>query len=569
MSGIPQSVPGLISWLLVVEASSTHRYVSEDVQILDHGSPISCAHGLASDEVPEQVGRSEGSVTLAFYLPDSVTNGQVPLHDFLACLRVGTAELSLVASYGGVVKLEDRIVLRYGQIEDVEYDHKDGSLSITLIGNDLDDVGDLCPVRATVEERTWPLHPEDSRGKRYPFVYGAPGSYQFSSVTDSDLTTTFEYTDSGWPTPLHLVRTNITHSSGATPAIPVDVETLTIVLNPGLPDPITEEIPTYPRFLLVCDGWTDTETAQLWSAHEETGTGWVTSPATLVKAYDGLGRQVTLADISAANQTYRKAGKWFIGWIDGACRPGNLGDLVLDVLKRATCKIDWSSVRMAAQYLRRYTLGGFCDKSISPTSWVKNRLQPLGVVPRWSTEGFGLVVLDPGWTGPKLSKYVVGAGTEINGSLRLVPPKVDLVEVAWTGQGTAETASRRVRSAVRRLLDGSARGPGLRDDRLVELELPEVWDSGSAIAAGELAMRLEAGHHEVEVQVDNRTNWWVRAGDTVSLVWEDLGYDESDRWLVVGTQHTTAELKSLVLRRYDEVRTKATATIESSTLEDA
>lgn len=544
----PQTTPDRLAWLLTVTGGQqTMRWISEDASVTVGGVRVGVAYGLEADDLTEgEAGR--GAAVVAFEVPDDVDD----VMSWLRALRLSALELALAPVFDGVARWEDRLVLRYGRAEDVEYDAREHAVSVALLGNELEDTSDLCPPEASVEKRTWPLSSDAARGRRYPFVYGEAGAYVFEDWTDNSGTTVITYDAHGWATGLDLLVISTSYTSGATPAMAVDIETETIEIAPSvtIPDP-------WPRYLLIADGWVDDDvsTVELWAGYGETGNGWITSTdGTIVRGYDGRDRPVTLLDISALNSSYRRGGKWWIGWSGGAPRTGALGQLVLEVLRRATCAVDWPAVRRAAAYLDRYKIGGFVSDSISATAWVKNRTERAGVIARWTTAGFGLVVTDPSWQQPAVARLVIGED-EAAGPLRLVPPQTDVVQVAWTGEGAAETAKRRVLSTVRRAQD---LGPAAVGERSAEVSAPECWDASTAIALGELALRRVAGHAEVAVITPI---WWLQYGDVVELTWDALEID-AEAWLVVQVTHTTDPVRTVVLRRYDAARYRSTPAIE-------
>lgn len=545
-----QTTPDALTWLVTVVGTETMRWTSEDVALTIGGVRHGARYGIeAVDEITED-GTAPRASTLAVRVPEDVDD----LFSWLQALRVGTVEISLAPVRDGVARWEERLVLRYGAVDDVEYDPAEHVVSLALVGNELDDASDLCPAVASVERRTWPLSPDASRGRRYPFVYGPAGSYVFEDWTDNSGATVITYDAQGWATGLDLVITSSSYTAGATPALAVDIETETLQIAPGveIPDP-------WPRYLLIADGWIPetVTTVELWAGSGDTGNGWITSTdGTIVRGFDGRNRAVTLLDISALNSSYRRGGKWWIGWSGGSPRTGALGQLTLEVLRRATCRVDWHSARVAAQYLDRYTIGGFVSDSITATAWVKDRTARFGVVHRWTSEGFGLVVVDPSWQQPAVARIEVD---EVAGPLRMVPPQADLAVVSWTGEGAAETARRRVRSTVRRVQDLGPAATG--GERLLEISAPEVWDATTAIGVGELGLRRAGGYLEVAVLTDI---WWLQFGDTVEFTWDAMAI-AAERWLVVQVTHTTDRYRPVVLRRYDPARFRSTPTVEERT----
>lgn len=533
----------MLTWVWTVTAGQTDRWTSKDVQIEDGGRVLAASWGLDVDEVDEG---PTSATALAFTPPASISTGP-GLAAYLSALREGMGELALAPVVDGVARMGDRRVVRRGRVEDVEYDPESDRVSVTLLGNELEDTGDLCP--RTIERRTWPLHPEGSTGLRYPWVYGAPGSYIHEDYTDRDGHAEFTYNEDGWWTGVVLVIDRITHTSGATPAIPVDAAVLTMQIAPGItvPDP-------WPRYLLISDGWVDDGVTQveLWAQYGESATNWITTTeAPIIRGWDVTGAPVTLLDLSGLDDVYRRGGRWFVGWTGGEARPGRLGDLVLRVLQLATCPVDWASVRRAARYLNRYQLGGYVDKSVQPVEWVADRVKSLGATPVWSAAGFGLQVTDPAWTPPPAVRLEVGAGAEVSGPLRMTRPTVAGVEVSWA---KSETTRTRVRSTVT--------VPGATGDR-ASTDLPEVWDPSTALAAAELALRVAGGARRVTLSTRTVDTWRVTIGDTVAFTWSDLGI-EGETWRVVGARHTDDDVRTLVIERTDVVGVRGvTSAVES------
>jgi len=173
MSAIPQGVVDGLAWLLVLEADTRYFIASEDIVIPD----VAVHWGLASDNVRERVGGSNTDSNIsAFPIPDTVDS----IPRFLRGLGSGSAELSLIPFDADMVAdFTKRIVFKKGRISDIEVSPFLTNVSINLIGNEEDDYGDLVHPNFIVEERTWPLAVEDARGKRYPLVYGAPGSFEY------------------------------------------------------------------------------------------------------------------------------------------------------------------------------------------------------------------------------------------------------------------------------------------------------------------------------------------------------------------------------------------------------
>jgi len=304
------------------------------------------------------------------------------------------------------------------------------------------------------------------------------------------------------------------------------------------------------------------------------GDGWLVQERPLVRLNDGHKRIITAVDLLEgetdpaalrATHPYRKGGEFWLAWKNGGATTSSLGDLIKQYLALSTVQIDQSALESAVRYLQRYKIGGYVDDSITPTAWVDDRLKSFGVVSRWSQEGYSLQVVDPAWQSFASASLTIDEGAEVAGTVKIIPPELDEVIVSWTGPGASQTAHRRISSRVTRVGAPLIIGGDRRD----ELKLPECWDSSTAIAAGELALRLAAGYTEITLRLDTLSYWWLRAGDSVYLTWDMLEFSESDGlWQVYETEHTAETTRSVTLRKYNQISTVSQATIESSTLDE-
>ena len=574
MSLIPQTQPDRLAWLLIVEADTTYRFASEEISLSDQsGQVLSCDSSLSADEMTESVSGSGSAGTFAFPIPDYIED----IDAFLMSLTSGTAEVSLIpVDQNRSANLSDRIVFRYGRIDEVtEATGGKNLVSITIVGNESDDLGNLCPTSNTIDDRSFPTSPDDSKGKVVPFVYGQPGSYEYETNTNVSGVLTVVFGDVAWPSAFTSVPTRSTVTTGATPAYAVDREMVT--LDPVGDGSVVFDVPWYPQNLVISAHPVDATSVELWAKMDQGTTTWITSDVTPFVGYDRRGTPVSMIDLSTctiagatglpADQAtlFQKASEWWVSWRYGGAltgqtgtAEGNLGSLVRDVLRRSTLPIDWSSVNAACTYLSRYKIGGFVDDTISPADWVRDRIRPFGVQVRWTQAGFGLAVVDPQVGPGPVARIVLGEDAEYDGNISYRDHALDEIVVSWASAQSSQLAQRRVSSRIRRVGAPSIIG----GDRTDELSLPEVWDSSTAIAAGDLAIRLEGGYTEAKIQAPTAKTWWIRAGDHVQLVDDSRGWTESDDWIVMETRHTTDIYRPLVLRRYSPISTKASATLE-------
>ncbi len=524
-TGIPQTPVAGLAWVATVTLAEVWRWSSRDITLLVSSSPVAVRWGLEADEQVEQVGAVPSPPTIALPWPGTV-------QELLDHAEGAVAELAIVA-FGddAVARWEDRLVVASGPVRDIEIDPRTHVVSIQLETLEQSDTADLCPPSYAVSRQTWPLAAEEAWGGRVPFVYGAPGSFEFPTVTDTDEGVVFDYTlPRWWETPIWKVVRE-TRSTAGTPAIPIDVEIMSIdiTLADGSVEHITD-VPLWPRYVAVCQGWTSTTAASLWFKDETSG--WTLRDVDLSSAYDGRGQPVTLAALPGTFS--RKAGEWWIGWTEGPATPGQLGALVVSVLRRAAVDVDWPSVLTAAAWLDRYQLGGYVDDSITPVQWVTDRLRPFGVTPRWTGAGLGLVI-DRGPAEP-VARLEVGVDAQRAGPLKIGSADCDEVVVTWAAN----------RGADRRQMRTVARRAGATGRRVEELAAPEVWDETTAIAVAREALQAHGPVREMVLTVVSSAWWWLRASDVVHLVDVDVGADGP--WRVVAARHSTGPYRQITVR---------------------
>ena len=518
-------VPAELVWVATITMGRVWRWASSDVELQVAGVTVDVRWGLETDEQVEQLGAQAAPPTIAFPWPGTVL-------ELLDHAEQATAELALVpVDAHGVAEWTRRLVVAGGRVRDVEIDPLTRVASVQLDSPEQLDTADLCQPSYAVSRRTWPLAAEATWGARVPFVYGAPGSFAFATLTDTDLGVAYDYTEPEWWLTPTLVVARETRTTGATPALPIDVELMSVDLP--MPDGTTEhlgDLPLWPRFLAACQGWGSATAATLWVKNADVG--WTVRDVELVRAFDGLGQPVTL--IPLPDTFSRKAGEWWIGWTEGGPLTGQLGALVAEVLRRSSVQVDWTSVLTAASWLDRYRLGGYVDDSITPVQWVTDRLKLFGVSVRWGTGGLELV-LDHGPADP-VARLEVGVDATRAGPLKVSAAEADQVVVTWAANRGADR--RQMRTVVRRL--------GAVGARVEELSAAEVWYETTAIGVAREALETHGPTRELVLSVATAAWWWLRAADVVHLVDADIGADGP--WRVVAVRHSTNALRQITVR---------------------
>ena len=534
---LPQVAAVQLVWLVTFEGDRVLRWTSADVVVEVAGAPVACRWGLAVDDQVESLDDRPTGATVAFPWPVDLD-----LADLWRHLQGATAELALVAvDAAGVCQWEERLVCAGGPVRDVEVDVDARVVSVQLDDLERLDRGDLCPPATVVSRTTWPLAKEEVWGAKIPWVYGAPGSFAFETVTDADEIWFFDYSQPEWWLDPQWKVGNEQRTTGATPAVPVDLEIME--LDPYGDGSLLIEVPYLPRYLAVSSGLVEAATVKLWLKTDTAG--WTTYDADVIEAFDGRGERVSLAVLEDAPTSVRAAGEWWVGWSDGggyraaspAVAQGALGALIVEVLRRSTATIDWPSVLRAAAYLDRYRIGGYVDESISPVQWVTDRARPFGAVPRWSSAGFGLV-LRHGDADP-VCALTVGADVIRSGPVRMIAAEADAVVVTWAAN--RGSIRRQMRTVARRRVGEVARSE--------ELTAAECWDETTAVGVAVVALLDHGQRTEMQVQADALAWWWLRAGDVVTVADADLGW--SDAWRIVQARHTDGPWRTLLLRRVE------------------
>ena len=106
----------------------------------------------------------------------------------------------------------------------------------------------------------------------------------------------------------------------------------------------------------------------------------------LVTMADGLGRVVTVADISGSGLLYNVSDGFYVRWsegaggaiaIDGASSMSGAGDVLGFLLSRSSMRVDYGRVAAASAYLNRYKLAGCILEGVTPWEFVEANLAPI------------------------------------------------------------------------------------------------------------------------------------------------------------------------------------------------
>lgn len=519
-----------LTWLLTVEADTTRRWRSRDCTITVSGVAVAAAAGMRTDAVEERMSSGISSVVLSIELDSD-------LPAVVAALRVGRVTLALCPIYDETAAAEDGIVVASGRVADVEVDADTGDVSIGLRSLELVDASDLCPAESTITPRTWPLAPEQAQGARPPVVYGAPGSYEYASVTDIDLLPSYDFTDPAWYASIDWQPYRWQRTVGATPALAADTEQLTITYGvDGGTASLT--ISTYPRYLIVAQHAVDADTCTIWTRSDELGL--ISLEVGIIQSTDGLGRTVSLADLSAKDYVWRRNGEWWIGWTGAPATSPDLADVLRFMLARAAVPIDWPACESTIAAVRGLQIGGYVDDSTSVVEWIRSHLRVYGVAPRWTPRGLGLrLAWVPSGALP-VARLEVGAGATRDAPWRMETGDVDEVAVRWA---PARTIERTVETVVRRL--------GAQVVARDAIEARECWDESTAGQIGQIALYQHGPRETTGVSLDAARWWWLRPGDVVDLTDAAIGATAgpTSRWVVDSVQHTDGSRRSVSLRR--------------------
>jgi hypothetical protein len=553
-----------LCWVLELQGDTRYRWTSRDVVAQLRGVTVEARSGLVVEDVDEYLDSDEDGTVVG-----------VPIRgiaDIAALVRVigrATVDLAICpVDAAGVAELGNRLSVAGGLVADMEVDPDGAVATLQLRSLVAQDRAQLAPASWGVEDLTWPKAPDDARGMRVPLVYGAPGSYAYSSVSDGAATPVYDYEDALWrrliePNDLRVVRL-----AGATPAVPVERETISRYALPW--DSTTPLLVYYGdvQWLAVAQGHAPAATVEVWARRPANGAslgGWNAITLSTVKGYDGLGRACTLVDLSGLGEAYRTAGAWMVAWSDGGAlgdqlpglEYGALGAVTTWMLRRSTLPIDWQGVHAVAQRLDHFRVGGYVDEDLDPVSWCRERLGLHGARVRWSRRGLSLVLADQPDPLP-VGRLEVGGAATLDGPIRYTAASADVVVVTWAQADT--TAGRSARSRVEAVEPEA-------DGAEITVSLPECWDAATAIGVGQMELQRRGPQVEVAVQVEASEWWWVRPGDVLDLAHAAMGWvaGPASRWRVTAATHTTGSLRRLQLRRISTRRSRARATVSSST----
>lgn len=528
---IGQAPADALVWLLTVEADTTRRWVSRDCELVIDGAAVPVATGLRSDDRTMRLDAEDVTSTIALALDPAEVIG------FVRGMRLGVAELALVPVAAGVGSHAERVVVASGRIGDVEVDPEAGRVSFAVRPLEQADPSDLAPPSTAISDRTWPTAPEQGRGARAPRVYGAPGAYQYPTVTDITFIPTWDFSDPTWWASADWKPFAYSRTVGATPGLAVDVEELTVQYYDDSHD-ISLTFSTYPRYVIVAQHAVDATQVTAWMTSDLIGL--YSATLDLVRTTDGLGRVVTLADIGSHDYIVRRAQEWWIGWDLGRATSPLLSDVLADVLRDAAVRVDWPSIQAASRYLAAFAIGGYVDDSVSAVAWAQARLPLYGARLRWTGRGLGVVITAPPHDARPVARLTVGEGCVRDAPWSLTGGELDVVVVRWA---PARTVGRTMETVVRRR---GVRAP-IRDT----VDAPEVWDDVTAARVGAVALWEHGPAETMGVAVPAGRWWWLGVGDVVDVEDTALGFTAgpNSRWVVVAAQLTDRPYRSLRLRR--------------------
>lgn len=233
---------------------------------------------------------------------------------------------------------ESRRVVINGIIEEPEYGDADEPVSVTLTAAPWDISTLYPPPEASITAETWPEAVDDAVGKSYPVIIGCPGEYEVSPTTVAP----------------------------GSPAYPVE---WSVVLGVDLVDT-----------LLIADGWVEATSVVL--IYDEGSGGAVN----VTRRTDGLGRQVSVLDISGLSTAIRGSASYHIAWrastgggimgpTGGTMR--GAGDALAWALRTSGRPVDVGRFEAAAAELNRYRVGIAIEEPCDLYEWAQEHIMPL------------------------------------------------------------------------------------------------------------------------------------------------------------------------------------------------
>lgn len=407
---------------------------------------------------------------------------------------------------------EDRQVMVRGSCRKPAYGALGEPVVFSVEANTYDDGALLPPSTARVTPTTYPSAPDEAELLYYPIPIGSPGAYTSQDGTSG--------TTSGSPA-LVVAR------SGA------DATKLLIALG---------EVEATSVLIF------DSTTSESFSVTTEE---------------DGLGRLVSVVDLSGASTIDVTEDEFWVGWNNGGGilkrdRSGPIelgGDLLEWAFEQSTLQVDRGRMAAAKPLLNRYKFADFIETQTSPWDWVKLRLLPVlpmtlvvgpdGVYPLvWrldatAEESLEHVVVRPGITrvAPVRAYW---DERDLRNELRFeysFRQKKERPKRVLTYAGNANTAADEQRGNL--IAELSFRRHGTRAKTF---KLENVYDDATIgkIAADQLRLRGLA-HRVTVYQVGPRL---ARLAPGSLVLWSDaelsierqLAVIERRRWLPVGAQ---------------------------------
>ena len=524
---------------------------SGDVEVEDvSGNALGVRSGASVDVIEDSLESLPGA-SLTVPVSEGETRDVLDLADVLE------VEVSIAPVTGGLVVIEDRVVLVLGRPTALEVG-LDGQLAVLADAAGLDDAPDWtgAPV---IDLRGWPFAPETVVGQRAPVLYGRPGSWQHSEVQGPVYTPGLSYTEQGWQSTVTWTPGTAQRTMGTSPALPVSREVVTFDIPH--PDGGFFTVTGIARVEWLIISWLPVAAtaAQVWfrAAGTEQLTG-IELPVDVV--YDGRGRAWSGVDLSEQEPAVREAGQWWVAlspvFLDGwqpsqggwtAAPSGALGSLVQAVLRLSSARIDSAAVSAAVAELNdQGAIGGYVDDPISAVDWCRSRLAPFGWALQMRSHGLAPVQR---WPAAAVATLELGVSAIQAGPLRITPSASTSVVVKWAISDASDVHA--VTMAVDAGLHGAGAEPQIRPEDVVEA--PEIWDTASAATVALVALRDRSQQIELPVEVDARSWGWLQAGDGITLT----GGTHPGMYVVASSLVDTGQVRGLVLRRVPQVTLRA------------
>lgn len=320
-------------WLLTLRwAGSEYRFSTQNVEPIGaDGAPVPYPGGMEGVEFGEAFELLTESPDLPSVPVELIFSEDVALriaqgHD----LGAASAELAL---WVDGLPFERRWVAIDGVVTQPEYGAAGDPVTFSIESLPWTDQAVIPAAAARVTEKTWPTHPDSSRGLYYPVVFGAPGP----AVT-------------------------VSGSALSIPATP----TLIVTLSGSAPDK------------LVVAGH------RVAAAQVTISDGSTSTTRSITHEADGLGRTVATVDLSGSGLSTLVSEYWAI-WTHGggAERPDRTGaiqgagEVMRYFLDRSSLTVDDGRLAAAAQYLDRIRVAGYLDEPVTPWDWISGNLLPL------------------------------------------------------------------------------------------------------------------------------------------------------------------------------------------------